>query len=209
MLFACSRAYDVRTMMLDSTLSYLPDLVVFSVLGLLLLHLLVGLFLVNHISGSHDPAHSAQAVFGYTAQAFGIVLMSIGGLPALYGVLAEQSMPVVAYLGLMLVFAFGGLLFLWQDGLLRMLPKASTLVPGALSRVLWRFIGLLVATVSLLSLFLQLLIDGPNLLRPFWALHLTGMLYGVLLLLATRPLPVAQSSVSKLLQVTKPKRKRS
>ncbi len=195
--------------MVDTTLSFLPDLLAFSVLGLLLLHLLVGLFLVNHISGNHAPADSAQAVFGCTAQALGIVLMSIGGLPALYGVLAEQIMPVVTYLGLLLVFAIGGLLFLWQDGVLRTLPPAALAVPNALSRVLWRFIGLLIGTVALLSLFLQLLIDGPTLLRSFWALHLTSMLYGVLLLLATRPVAAVRSPIVKLLQRTKAKRKKA
>lgn len=210
MPFACGPNGTARTLcaMLDSTLAYLPDLLVFSVLGLLLMHLMVGLFLMNHLSGSTDPTHSAEAVFGYTAQAFGIVLMSIGGIPALYGVLAERSLPVVAYLGLLLVFAIGGLLFMWQDTALRSLPKASTIIPASLSHVLWRFVGLLVMTVSLLSFLLQLLVDTPTLERSFWALHLTGMFYGMLLLLATRPVQPPRSAISRLVQAAKPKPKR-
>jgi hypothetical protein len=120
----------------------------------------------------------AYATYCYMAQLLGILLMTAGLLPALYAVFAMQPLAEVSYLGLMLVFAIGGGVFLWHDMALRGIDAASKAVPGALFFGTWKFTGLLVTTFAGISFALRLMMAAER-TEGWWILHLLMLIYGL------------------------------
>lgn len=122
----------------------------------------------------------SQAAYCYLAQMLGILLMTAGALPALYAVFSLQTLSEATYIGLLLVFAIGGLLFLWHDGHLRHIDAASKAIPGAIFFVTWKFIGLLICAFAGLSFVLKLLMleEQPN---HWWVPYLLMLLYGLII----------------------------
>lgn len=94
----------------------------------------------------------AYATYCYFAQAVGIILIATGSVPVLLAVLSSQLLENDVYVGLLFVFALGGLLFLWHDAKLRHIDASAKAVPGALFFFTWKLIGLMVTAYSLLTL---------------------------------------------------------
>jgi len=122
----------------------------------------------------------ALAAYCYLAQMLGILLMTAGGLPALYAVFAGQPLAEVTYLGLLLVFAAGGALFLWHDMRLNSIDPASRAIPAALFFITWKFMGLLVTVFAGLSFVLRLMLAAER-TEDWWVMHLIMILYGLIL----------------------------
>lgn len=122
----------------------------------------------------------AFAAYCYLAQMLGILLMTAGGLPALYAVFAAQPLAEITYLGLLLVFAAGGALFLWHDARLRMIDPASRAIPAALFFITWKFMGLLVIVFAGLSFMLRLMLAAER-TEGWWVMHLIMILYGLII----------------------------
>lgn len=93
----------------------------------------------------------AYATYCYFAQAVGIILIATGSVPVLLAVISNQLLENDVYVGLLFVFALGGILFLWHDAKLRHIDSASKAVPGALFFFTWKLIGLMITSYSLLT----------------------------------------------------------
>src|SRR3989344_625459 len=86
-------------------------------IGILMLITVLFVPSLAHSAGV-KPMALGKAVYSYLLQATGILLMTLGGLPALYSVVARTQYEASAYLGLLVLFACGGFTFLWHDMLL-------------------------------------------------------------------------------------------
>lgn len=94
----------------------------------------------------------AYATYCYFAQAIGIILIVTGSVPVLLAVLSGQLLGNDTYVGLLFVFALGGMLFLWHDVTLRHIDASAKSVPGAIFFFAWKLIGLMVSAYALLTL---------------------------------------------------------
>ncbi len=135
----------------------------------------------------------AYATYCYFAEAIGIILITTGSLPVLLAVLTGQLLSSDTYIGLLFVFAIGGILFLWHDTKLRAIDASAKVVPGALFFFSWKLIGLLLASFALLSLILSVVIETIQLQSA--VMHVTVLLYGVVLSWFTQ---VHQSSMASV-----------
>lgn len=133
-----------------------------------------------------------RAVYCYLAQMLGILLMTAGGLPALYAVFTSQPVTELTYVGFLIVFGTGGILFLWHDAQLRYLDPASKAIPEALFFVTWKFAGLLITVMTGLSFALRLMLV-ENRTDNWWVVHMIMLLYGILLSWFTLNRPATNS----------------
>lgn len=167
------------------------------------------LFIASLMSPGAKPAGVGKAAYCYSMQAFGIFLMSAGGLPALYGVtekifLKIETYSTETYLALLLLFATGGLLFLWHEQIAEKIDSASSAVCAVLFWFTFKAVGLLLMLFSGLSLLLTMLLVRP-LPTEWWVQPSVLLVYGLLLSWCTRmPRPRVQSfSSTPMMTVTK------
>lgn len=127
------------------------------------------------------PESLARATYGYLAEALGILLMTAGGLPAMYAVIASQNLPSSTYLGLLILFIIGGITFLWHDAKLSRLDTLAKSIPAALFFYSWKFIGLIIVLFTGLSFVLELLVNSAGQREGWWAVYVAMCLYGLIL----------------------------
>lgn len=146
--------------------------------------LVILLFALLALPALLKPGARAEAVgaaaYSYMAQMLGVLLMTAGALPALYAVFAAQPLSESTYLGLILVFAAGGGLFLWHDMRLRAIDAVSRSVPGTIFFITWKFIALLTTVLAGISFILTIIQDAPR-AEYWWVGHLVMLLYGLTL----------------------------
>lgn len=125
----------------------------------------------------------AYATYCYVAQAIGIILIVTGSVPVLLAVLSGQLLSNDTYLGLLFVFALGGILFLWHDATLRGLDPVAKAVPGALFFFTWKLVGLMVSAYALLTLVMTTVVtlSTPGSAFPIQhgIVHITMLLFGL------------------------------
>lgn len=121
----------------------------------------------------------AYATYCYLAESIGIMLIAAGSLPVLHAVMTQGLFEGSSYASLLLIFAAGGILFLWHDAKLRQIDAAAKAVPEAIFYFSWKLIGLLLASFALLSLILSIMIDTIQLQTA--AIHVTVLVFGVAL----------------------------
>lgn len=152
--------------------------------GPLLPLVILALFTLLALPAIFRPSVRAEAIgyaaYCYLAQMLGILLMTAGALPALYAVFAQQPLAEVTYLGLLIVFAAGGGLFLWHDARLRSVDPASRAIPAALFLMTWKFVGLLTTVFAGLSFVLRLMLAAER-TPDWWVMHLVMLLYGLVI----------------------------
>ncbi|MDO8648914.1 MAG: hypothetical protein Q7R81_03960 [Candidatus Peregrinibacteria bacterium] len=136
-----------------------------------------------HIPGA-KPWAVGKAIYCSFMQALGLLLMTIGGLPAVYGVLARQPYESVIYIALLLVFSAGGLTFLWHDHLLRSVDENSRSVPSAIFFLMFKVLGYGSVLFAALSLVLTMLLGFEE--EEWWVMPTIMLLYGLLLSWCTR-----------------------
>ena len=136
-------------------------------------------------------ADTGKAIFSYSCQTLGILLMSIGGIPTLYSVLASQPLSSPTYTALLFLFAVGGITFLWHDDHLNRMDAAGRAIPRMIFGCAWKFIGFLIVLLSLLSFMLRLTLQGTSLPEGWWVMHLALLLYGVILSFSSMSAPAA------------------
>lgn len=127
------------------------------------------------------PELLVRATYGYLAEALGIILMTAGGLPAMYAVLANQSLTTNTYLGLLLLFIIGGITFLWHDAKLAKMDAFSKAIPEALFFYSWKFIGLIIVLFTGLSFVLELLVNTGSQIEGWWNVYVVMCVYGLIL----------------------------
>ncbi len=127
----------------------------------------------------------AYATYCYFAQAVGIILIVTGSVPVLLAVLSEELLSNDTYVGLLFVFALGGMLFLWHDAKLRGIEASAKAVPEALFFFTWKLIGLIITSYALLTLVMTIVvaISIPGLEFPTKNLivHITMLTFGLVL----------------------------
>ena len=106
------------------------------------------------------PTETAHALYRYILQGIGAVLMTLSGLPALYGVLTNRALPQNGYLALLIVFAFGGIVYLWNEGKTERIAPASRLVPSLIFRYAFKFIAFVAMAMAVTSLLTTLLFSS-------------------------------------------------
>lgn len=149
-------------------------------LGTLLLFTLL-LLTTGVTKSSASPQRVAQAVYCYLMQAIGIILMTLGGLPTVYAVLAAHPFATTSYLSLLFLFAIGGLIFLAHDHLIQRLDAEARAIPFLLYTYTLRVLGVVVSLMGLLLLLLRPLLTMEPLVNGWWAQPIVLILYGLLL----------------------------
>ena len=150
------------------------------VVPLIIIQLIILFFIPSLLKGGVNVMEVGKATYCYLAQAVGLILMTLGGLPTLYSVLAGNALYDTQYISLLFVFSFGGLSYLWHDHLARSVDKNARLVPSTVYFFTVRFIGHLIVLFASLSLLLKLML-APNLAPGWWVMHTVVFVYGVLL----------------------------
>jgi hypothetical protein len=144
--------------------------------------LLIGLALLS-VAISRDGGTAAartRALYCHLMEFIGVLLMTAGALPALYAVFSLQPLSQITYVGLLLVFAAGGLLFLWHDARLGEIDPAARETADALFLNAWKLMGMLVVIFTGLSLLLRVMLASDH-TNGWWVMHLTMFLYGLVL----------------------------
>lgn len=150
--------------------------------GLMLPVIILVLFTLVCLPAVFRPSSRAEAIgkaaYCYLAQMLGVLLMTAGGLPALYAVCTGNPLTEITYVGLLMIFAIGGLIFLWHDAVLHTIDAPSRAIPGTIFFITWKFIGLLVTAFAALSFVLKLILADtrePN----WWTVQLIMLAYGL------------------------------
>ena len=151
-----------------------------------LFQLIALLMLTTLVKGNARPDLAARAIFAFLVQTAGILFMSLGGLPALYAVLARQPLTNTLYMALLFVFAFGGLAFLWADNYVRRIDLASRQVPETIYFYAWKFIGFMTVFIASLTFLLRLVLTQELLPEGWWVLHAVAFFYGVIISWCTK-----------------------
>lgn len=152
--------------------------------GLAMPVIVLVVFILLTLPAVFRPSVRAEAIcfaaYCCLAQMLGILLMSAGGLPALYAVFAQEPLSEIGYVGLLFLFAVGGVLFLWHDSRLQTIDAASAAIPAFIFFFTWKFIGLLITVFAGLSFMLQIIHTIPR-DDNWWVTHLIMLLYGLVI----------------------------
>ncbi len=192
-------------------------------LPLVLLPLFALLCIPSLLTAGARPAAVGKAVYCYVLMAVGIVLMSVSGIPALYAVMeklvtGQDRFTTEVYVSLLLLFAGGGLTFLWHETMGATVDEASRRVSGTIFWYLWKMVGYVLMLLALLSFFLTMLLARESFAGTWWIMPLLLFLYGTLLSWVTRsstPVPqdfrtapmAAASATAKPVTMAKPSAK--
>lgn len=173
----------VLTAVTFSTLLYVV------LLPLILLQVLALLIIPSILSGARIGG-AMKAIYCYILQVVGIALMTAGALPAVYGVIEKFSVgaerfSAEMYLALLILFAAGGLTFLWHERMADTIDDASRKVPALLFWYAFKLLGYFLVLGSAISLLLTMLL-ADAMPGTWWISPIVVLLYGVLLSWCTR-----------------------
>lgn len=127
-----------------------------------------------------------RAIYSYMMEGLGLILMTVSGIPALYSVLIGAPFLGNVYLGLLLMFAIGGFLFLWYESKVQYIDEPSRVVAHSLFFYTVKFIGILAVLLSLLSLVGSMLFTGATMMTDWWITPVIFLAYGCFLTLCTK-----------------------
>src|SRR3989344_1694294 len=156
------------------------------VLPLLVLHVIAMLFIPGLAASGVKVMELGKAIYCFLLQALGILLMTLGGVPAMYGVLAREPYESTTYLALLIVFSAGGLTFLWHDHLARTVDAPSRAVPHAIYFFTFKVLGYLLTLLAAVSLLLTMLLGTADMTGKWWIMPVILLGYGLLLSWCTR-----------------------
>lgn len=152
------------------------------VMPLLVLHIFALFFIPSLLKeGTSNVTEIGKAAYCYLAELLGLLLLTIGGLPTMYSVLAGRPLSDAKYVALLLIFAVGGLIYLWHDSLVESVNASARKVPSALFFFTVKLIGFLAVTFSALSLLLTIILQQGPLPQDWWVMHTVVFIYGVLI----------------------------
>lgn len=138
-------------------------------------------FIPSLLSPGARVREVGRAIYCYALMSVGILLMTVSGVPALYGILTNAELGSSIYLALILIFSIGGLTYLVYEHTSHALDEASSMVPHALYFYTLKFIGALMVILSTLSLSFTMLFSSASSIRPdFWVTPLIFMMYGII-----------------------------
>ena len=176
--------------MILTTLSVPTIVVVFLFpIGLLLV---LGLLMIPcMLQEGSRPSACIKAIYCYLLQLLGMVLMTIGALPASYGVIGKfatgsEILSAEGYLVLLILFATGGLTYLWHERMAEDIDDASRRVPALLFWYVCKLFGYCLTLSAVLWLILTMLMARDPLPPGWWSSPVILALYGLLLGWCTR-----------------------
>lgn len=159
-------------------------------LPLALLHVLALLIIPSILAGA-KVGGALKAIYCYLLQAVGISLMTAGALPAVYGVMEKfaigaERFSAEMYLALLILFAAGGLTFLWHERMADQVDDGSRKVPALLFWYAFKLLGYFLILGSAISFLLTMLLSNGGLPSTWWISPIVILLYGLLLSWCTR-----------------------
>lgn len=150
-------------------------------LPIIVLQLIALLMLPGLLRSGTSPMDVGRATFAYLAQSFGVLLLTAGGLPIAYALLASEPLSSAMWTGLLLIFAVGGILFLAHDSHVSVIDPASRAVPAAIFFFTWKLLGLVITLLTAVSFVLRLILMGGDPDPRWWVMHIVVLLYGLIL----------------------------
>jgi hypothetical protein len=150
-------------------------------LPVVILQLVALLMLPGLLRPGMNPMDVGRATYAYLAQSFGVLLLSAGGLPIAYALLASVPLTGEMWTGLLLIFAIGGILFLSHDAHAAVIDSASRAVPAAIFFFSWKLIGLIITLLTATSFVVRLIMSNGGGDPQWWVMHIVVLLYGVIL----------------------------
>ena len=90
------------------------------------------------------------------------------------------------YLAFLILFAFGGITFLWHETMAQSIDDASRKVVAAIFWFSFKLMGYLLMLFGVLSLFLTMLLSPVGLAPAWWVTPVLVFLFGLLLSWCTR-----------------------
>ena len=168
----------------------------------LMVALALALIPCMHAPGAR-MASSIKALYCYVFQSVGVMMMTAGALPAVYGVLVKFSTGVErfsaeSYLSLLLLFTVGGITFLWHEQIAERIDDASRRLPALLFWYTFKIIGNLLLLLGALA-FIFTMLETKPLTGSWWITPLITFLYGMLVSWCTRT--PANSGAFKLMPI--------
>lgn len=154
------------------------------IVPLLLVVLLAVVFIPSALTAPGKARSIGEAIHCYFMQGFGVLLMTVGSLPTVYSVLAGISYSSGTYFGLLLVFAGGGAVFLWQDLRAASLDAQARAVPAAIFLAAFRIIGQVTLSLAILSFLLSITVGSTDM--GWWVMPVLMGIYGGLIAWCTR-----------------------
>jgi len=154
------------------------------VFAVIVLQLIVFLLLVKPMSESKSPTKFGKAIFSYVMMTIGVILMSLSAIPTTISVLSSTAFNPEVYLSLLLVFAMGGLMFLWNDYRLREIDEKTKAIPGVMYFFVMKAIGQLSLVLAVLYLTLTIVLGDIG-TPGWWSIPLTIALYGIVMSVLT------------------------
>jgi hypothetical protein len=159
------------------------------IVPLVLVQIIALLFVPSLLAAPAKARAVGDAIHCYFLQIFGVLLMTIGALPTVFSVLAGISYTGGTYFGLLLVFAVGGALFLWQDQRARFLDASARAVPAAIFLTMFKIIGQVILVLASLSFLLSITL-GDTAVEGWWVMPVLMAIYGALIAWCTKSTPV-------------------
>ncbi|OGJ56803.1 hypothetical protein A2635_04410 [Candidatus Peribacteria bacterium RIFCSPHIGHO2_01_FULL_51_9] len=175
--------------MIESPFLSMFDLVglFYGVLVPLVIIQLVILFLIpSLIKGNAKTEEIGKAIYCFLSEGLGLILMTVGGLPTLYSVLAQSPLHDTQYVALLLVFATGGLTYLWHDHVLKSVSATARCVPHTIYFFAIKFLSHAMVLFAALSLLLKATLVESDFEPHWWVMHTIVLLYGLILWWCTR-----------------------
>ena len=157
---------------------------------------LVILFIIPSVIKSNAKVEEiGKATYCFLSEGLGLILMTVGGIPTLYSVLAQSPLHDTQYIALLLVFASGGFTYLWHDYVLKSVSTAARAIPHTIYFFTIKFLSHAIVLFSSLSLLLKATLTESDFEPHWWIMHAIMLLYGLILWWCTRSnLEVTSSS---------------
>ena len=141
---------------------------------------LLAFLLIPKLLDHRNPRDVGQAIFCYLMEGLGLLLMSVGSIPTFIAAFSPRGLQAEVYLGVLLVFATGGLLFLWHDQQIREMDEEVKAIPGAIYFFTIKTIGFLCAVFAALGIALSITLGAVS-QAGWWTAPVVVLLYGCIL----------------------------
>jgi hypothetical protein len=129
---------------------------------------------------------AGKALYCVIMETLGAGLMTVSGLPACLSVLSGIALPRNSYIGMLLLFAIGGWMFLWYENIAETIDPVSKAIPMLIFRYTFKLVGALSILFSLVTLVMVFLFSYGSLPATWWVDPLVLLAYGIFVSWCTR-----------------------
>jgi hypothetical protein len=154
--------------------------VVYAVLKPAIIAYILLAFFLNTEKNTGSVKQQLEGLLYYVLQGIAFGLLSFGAIPPIIAVISGQQMQAEWYITFLFTFSSGGLLFLWADNKVRLLPSNAYAFIKMLFLGSIQIIGIVCITFTLISIAMATLygqIRSPG----WWSIPVCTITYGFLL----------------------------